>query len=139
MRDPRYQSLLNSKRWRELRAWYLNEHPLCERCQAKGLVRAAVDVHHKVPIESGMSDREMEALAFNRHNLQALCIPCHVMVHKEAGKNKRENVKERKQINLQRWIERHSRNAGGQYPTPADDTRSATGAEQGPTAKGRDF
>ena len=36
-RDPRYQKLLNSKRWKMIRADYLRQHPLCERCRREGI------------------------------------------------------------------------------------------------------
>ena len=36
-RDPNYQRLLNSKRWKMLRQEYLLAHPLCERCKAEKL------------------------------------------------------------------------------------------------------
>ena len=73
---------------------------------------SAIDVHHIIPIESAMSDREMEALAFNPSNLQSLCIPCHQKTHQEMGKNTKEKVIERANIHLQRWIERHEQRHG---------------------------
>ena len=117
-RDPRYQRLLNSKRWKLLRQEYLRAHPLCERCKAEGYVRSAIDVHHKVPVESAHTIQEMEQLAYDWNNLQALCIPCHVKTHKEMGKNKKENVIERKQTALQRWIDKQSKRNGD----PSKDT-----------------
>ena len=105
-RDTRYQKLLNSKRWRELRVQYLQAHPVCERCEAEGYVRAAVDLHHRIPVETAKSDQEMERLCFDLNNLQALCVPCHVKTHKEMGKNTRANVKAREAERLARWKER---------------------------------
>lgn len=113
-RNKDYQRLLNSKRWKELRAWKLQQNPLCEMCQAEGYVRAAVDVHHIIPVESAHTLQEMEQLAFDPSNLKALCIPCHVKTHKDMGKNKKENVIERKQISLQRWIQKNRPSNGGQ-------------------------
>lgn len=114
-RDKRYQRLLNSKRWKTLRRWKLQCNPLCERCimegEAAGIkggyIRSAVDVHHIKPVESAKTEKEMELLAYNPANLQSLCIPCHVKTHKEMGKNRHENIMERKQTALQRWIEQH--------------------------------
>ena len=107
MRDPRYQKLLNSKRWKETRIAYLQTHPLCERCAQQGFVRAAVDVHHRQPICATMTQAEMERLCFDiHHNLQALCVPCHVAVHKEMGKGTKANRKEREQERMSRWSER---------------------------------
>lgn len=106
MRDKDYQRMLNSKRWKELRAWKLSKNPLCERCEAEGYVRAAVDVHHIRPVAGNI--REMEALCFNPSNLRSLCITCHIQTHKEMGKNTKKNVEERKNQRLERWIERVS-------------------------------
>ena len=110
-RDPRYQKLLNSKQWRELRRWYMQQHPLCERCieegEAAGIkggyIRSAVDCHHVVPVESSKTVQEMEELCFNPNNLRALCVQCHVKTHKEMGKNTKENVMERHNEAFERW------------------------------------
>jgi len=50
---------------------YLAEHPLCEDCEAKGQISAAVDVHHI------RDRRDNPDLALDYDNLQALCKPCH--------------------------------------------------------------
>lgn len=105
-RDPRYQKLLNSKRWKELRRQYLQAHPLCERCEAEGYVRSAVDLHHVVPVETGKTQQEMERLAFDVNNLRALCIPCHIATHKEMGKGTKANRKEREEQRQARWMDR---------------------------------
>ena len=106
-RDPRYQKLLNSKRWKMIRAAYLRQHPLCERCQREGFVTAAVDVHHKTPVESAKTEQEMEYLAYNMggNNLEALCIPCHIKTHKEMHKGTKANRKEREEQRMSRWSE----------------------------------
>ena len=131
-RDPKYQKLLNSKRWKQLRMAYLQKHPLCERCYREGIeqrgkpyIRSAIDVHHVIPVESANTIQEMEALCFNEaagQRLEALCIPCHVKTHKEMGKNKKENVKERKQIALQRWIDKQTKKSGDQSKEPMEST-----------------
>ena len=108
---------------------YLQEHPLCERCYREGIEqrgkpykRSAIDLHHKVPVESAHTIQEMEQLAYDWNNLQALCIPCHMKTHKEMGKNKKENVKERKQIALQRWIDKQIKKCGDQSKEPMEST-----------------
>lgn len=110
-RDPKYQQLLNSKRWKDLRASYMSQHPLCERCLEEGrasgipegYVTPAVDCHHIVPVESATSYDEMVRLAYNPNNLRALCISCHQRTHQEMGKNKKENVKARQDQFFERW------------------------------------
>ena len=111
-RDKRYQRLLNSPRWKELRRSYLQQHPLCERCQREGFVTAAVDVHHKTPVESAKTEQEMERLAYNLdgNNLEALCIPCHIKTHQEMHSHTREKVQENKQRARRRFMEANDPN-----------------------------
>ena len=111
-RDPKYQKLLNSKRWKQLRMAYLQKHPLCERCKREGLVRSAIDVHHVIPVESAHSIQEMEALCFNEvpeQRLEALCIPCHIKAHAEQRSHSKEAHQKREDDRMQRWIERQSK------------------------------
>ena len=126
-RDPRYQRLLNSKRWKELRISYLREHPLCERCQAEGYVRAAVDIHHRKPISSAMTVQEMFRLCYLSSNLQALCIPCHIKVHKAMKKGTKANRKEREAQRMSRWSESVRRI--GITPAPIDLVQTPSDSE----------
>ena len=112
-RDPRYQRLLNDRRWRELRIAYLREHPLCERCIREGkaagvpdgYITPAIDVHHRVPVETAKTLQEMERLAYDWNNLEALCIPCHSRTHREMGKGTKALAKQRAQERHNRWID----------------------------------
>ena len=100
-RNPKhvyYVSLLNSKEWQGingLRARTLRAHPLCQLCEKQGLVVSAVDVHHLKPVE-GVGGRyhegdvlpesvkeAMRERCFDEKNVIALCIPCHIRIHKE--------------------------------------------------------
>ena len=136
-RRPEYQRLLNSKRWRDLRRWYLQQHPLCERCieegEAAGIkggyIRSAIDVHHVVPVESAKTLQEMENLTFNPHNLRALCIECHQKTHREMGKNTKENVTARRNEAFERWKNKLSKSNGDPSTAQPDDTKSATTEE----------
>ncbi|MFG0755366.1 HNH endonuclease signature motif containing protein [Pseudomonas sp. TYF_14] len=58
-------------KWQQARAGYLAKHPLCIKCQARGLVVAATDVDHIEPHKGDMT------LFWDRSNWQALCGPCH--------------------------------------------------------------
>ena len=58
-------------RWQQLRAAFLREHPLCEECQKKGVIKAATDVDHIKPHRGDLD------LMWDRDNLQALCHECH--------------------------------------------------------------
>lgn len=98
-----YQHLLNSKRWKELRAQKLRANPLCERCLAEGHIRSAIDVHHITPVEQAKSKEEMEQLCYNIHNLQSLCIACHVKIHKDMRSHTRKAHQQRAAEALERW------------------------------------
>ena len=65
-------------RWQKVSKLYLNEHPLCERCELRGYIQPAVLVHHKTPIRSGGE-------IFDFENLEALCHKCHVIRHYGRG------------------------------------------------------
>ena len=66
----------SSRAWRGLRLRKLQVSPVCERCDAAGYVKAASEVHHKIPVSVDPS-REMD---FN--NLQSLCKQCHAEIHR---------------------------------------------------------
>ena len=103
-----------------IRADYLRQHPLCERCEREGFVRSAVDVHHKTPVEQGRTEQEMEYLAYNLggNNLEALCIPCHIKAHQSMRTHTKEKVKENKDRARQRFLEANDPNY--QPPEPTD-------------------
>lgn len=59
-----------SAAWRAVRAAFLRENPLCERCQARGRVVPAVVADHVTPLKDG-------GQRFDWCNLSALCVSCH--------------------------------------------------------------
>ncbi len=65
------QQFYDSKEWLRCRKAFLQEHPLCQRCDAVGNVRPAKDVHHKIP------KKHRPDLALDPSNLEALCKSCH--------------------------------------------------------------
>ena len=105
-RSKAYPKLLNSKRWKLLRAQYREAHPLCERCLADGRVSATVDIHHKIPVESAKTDYDMQRLCFNPDNLQALCIACHIAVHQQEQSHTREGHQANEQKTTARWLDK---------------------------------
>ena len=68
-RDKDYQRLLNSKQWKRLRQWQLQREPLCEICKLEGIVTSAIDVHHKVPVESAHNLDDMARTFGIAHNI----------------------------------------------------------------------
>lgn len=58
-------------RWQKAREGWLRAHPLCVRCEARGLVVVGTDVDHIVPHKGDME------LFWDRTNWQTLCGTCH--------------------------------------------------------------
>lgn len=56
---------VRGRRGVERRRAYLSMHPLCVRCQAKGIIRAAIVVDHITPLSEGGADDDS--------NKQGLC------------------------------------------------------------------
>jgi 5-methylcytosine-specific restriction protein A len=73
------QAVYQSQRWQRLRAFYLSEHPLCERCRERGITKEAIDVHHKITFV-GKGEKTAK-YAYDYGNLQALCKECHQAIH----------------------------------------------------------
>ena len=110
-RDPRYQKLLNDKRWKLLRAEvFKRTNGLCEECLEQGIYTPGVDVHHIIPVESGKSMQEMERLTYTPANCRLLCIPCHIKTHQAMHTHTKEKVAENKARRHQRFMERNDPN-----------------------------
>ena len=54
-KDKDYIRLIHDRRWLRLRRQRLTLHPVCEMCEKEGRVTAAVEVHHIVPVETGLT------------------------------------------------------------------------------------
>lgn len=76
-----YHRLLTAPRWRTLRASVLSASPFCADCAREGVLTAATDVHHIVPINESDDPESMAALAYDRNNLVGLCRACHIQRH----------------------------------------------------------
>lgn len=95
-KNPEYRRIITGKRWGKLRNLKMLKNVIsnggyCEKCvrdyKAGGpRPRKATEVHHIIPIESAATREEMEALAYNEDNLEALCSECHRIVHRKMGK-----------------------------------------------------
>jgi 5-methylcytosine-specific restriction protein A len=87
MRQVDNSSFYNSKRWRALRNYYIQKHPLCVSCKRNGKIISAEVVDHIKNIISGGSP-------VDEKNLQSLCHKCH------NSKSGREGHQYRKKIKL---------------------------------------
>ena len=124
-RDKRYQRLLNSPRWAEVkRIVWQRAQGLCERCReegreagvADGWITPGVDCHHIVPVESARNEAEMARLCYNPDNCQLLCVACHIKVHQAARSHTKEKVQENKARARRRFMEANDPN----YEPPTD-------------------
>lgn len=75
------QEIYASALWRRLRRSYLMNHPLCEECEGKGIIKAATDVHHIHEISNAVTRLEAYDIAYDSNNLQSLCHECHQRIH----------------------------------------------------------
>jgi 5-methylcytosine-specific restriction protein A len=71
----------NNHRWKNLRNWYISNHPLCIDCMANGISTPAEHVHHLIPFMSGTTDNERWQLLLDPDNLVSLCKDCHHKRH----------------------------------------------------------
>lgn len=120
-RDPRYQKLLNSPRWAEVKRIVWNRAGgLCERCKRDGIaergvpyITPGVDCHHIKPVEGAKTvdgPDGMRARAYDPDNIELLCVACHIKTHKEMGKFTPEHVGENKKRRAERtasWLDPH--------------------------------
>ena len=66
-------------RWAKFRRWYVDRHPLCEECQAKGIVRPMEELHHIIPVA------KRPDLRLAVENIVSLCRSCHAVAHRQVG------------------------------------------------------
>lgn len=66
-----YRKLYKTALWQATRLAQLQRKPLCEWCEAKGLIVVATVAHHTEP------HRGDRARFFDLSNLTSLCAPCH--------------------------------------------------------------
>ena len=73
--------IYQTSKWKQLRLSKLQQQPLCEICQSKGITKLAVDVHHIVSFMSTNDYLQRLHLAFDPDNLMSLCKECHQEIH----------------------------------------------------------
>ena len=69
--------------WDKLSTRYRIDNPLCEDCDANGIIEPSREVHHIVPID------EDPSLKYTLSNLVALCKGCHKRRHRDLGSQKK--------------------------------------------------
>lgn len=112
-RNPIYIKMINSARWKRLRAEKLRANPVCEECAANGFSTLASEVHHVMPVESVSGVAAMERLMFNRMNLQSLCHACHAEIHRRAFSHSKESVQGNNKRATERFADKFLNNING--------------------------
>ena len=100
-----YISLINTQRWRALRARALGARSLCEVCLKAGRVTPATEVHHIRPVESTSNYDMMKSLAYDPNNLLCLCHKCHADIHKGMLSHTKESVKANRKRETDHFID----------------------------------
>jgi 5-methylcytosine-specific restriction enzyme A len=80
-RNAEIQKIYNSKNYKKLRNFYLQNNPLCAMCLKLGLFVSGAEVDHIKEISSGITLADKLALALDYKNLQTLCLECHHKKH----------------------------------------------------------
>ena len=106
-RNPIYIKLINSARWKKLRAEKLRANPVCEECAAHDASTLATEVHHITPVESVAGVAAMERLMFSRMNLRSLCHACHAEIHRRVFSHSKESVQENNRRATERFFDKY--------------------------------
>ena len=140
-RDTRYQRLLNSRRWFEVKkiVWQ-RSGGLCERCRREGIaagilpdgyITPGVDCHHIKPVEGARTEDGpdgMKARCYDPDNIELLCVPCHIKTHQEMRSHTKEQVQANKARGAERrasWLDpNYEANKGEDSKAEGDDPTS---------------
>ncbi len=112
-KDKDYNKMIHSSRWVKLRRSVLSGEPLCRRCKAQGFITLAVELHHIIPVEEGLTIADKERLMFNPSNLMPLCHRCHVDIHIELGRGGKEANVRRTGKKLEEFKKSFTADTGG--------------------------
>ena len=69
--------------WKKLRAYKLQQQPLCQLCLQRGIVKPATDCHHAIKFFDQYTPDLRQTLLLDYDNLVSLCEDCHNKVHKK--------------------------------------------------------
>ena len=85
--NSKWNKYYGNKAWKELRNWYISEHPLCENHLRYGIRKTADNVHHKCPFSTANTEEGKYILLLSQSNLMSLCKECHREFHAIAKQN----------------------------------------------------
>ena len=70
LNSEKNKKVYNSRKWRAFSKSYKERHPLCVKCEAKGIIVSSEVTDHIERVNSGGD-------IYDESNLQALCKSCH--------------------------------------------------------------
>ena len=81
-KSPEVERFYTTTFWRNRRKAFLEDHNyLCQVCLSKGLIEAATEVHHIIPLTAeNINDPR---ITVDETNLMALCDSCHDEQHRK--------------------------------------------------------
>lgn len=88
VKEEQSQKYYGSMAWRNLRDYFITNHPLCQDCALKGRSVPAEEIHHVVPFLLGKNEMEKWRLLLDMNNLVSLCKECHIERHRVLNKTK---------------------------------------------------
>lgn len=97
------QQFYSSTHWQKCRDGFIAyKRGLCERCLAKGIIKAGRDVHHKIHLTpQNITD---PAIALSWDNLELLCKECHEEEHRQKDWKKMRQQKKAKRQSKRRYV-----------------------------------
>ena len=88
-KTPESKAFYASRRWIKCSIEYRRIEPLCRRCKAKGIIKAAQMVHHNPEVKTLL---EQGLRPYDHQYLESLCNDCHLGELRARRQGKREVV-----------------------------------------------
>lgn len=101
------QKVYQNPIWKKIRKAKLMEKPLCYVCELEGKIKLAEHLHHLKTFTDGMTENEINALAFDSNNIVPLCNHHHWEIHHGflKGATSLEEIKQYVQAHIKKDIE----------------------------------
>lgn len=106
-RSKEYRKLINTRKWQKLRLQALSKtNYLCAVCLKNDITTPATEVHHIVPIESGVTNEHMKTLCYDSNNLLPVCKECHKKEHIKLNSYTKSEVQKRNEARTKSFASR---------------------------------
>ena len=106
-RNKDYRKLINTRKWQKLRLQALSKtNYLCAVCLKKDITTPATEVHHIVPVESGINNQHMKLLCYDPNNLLPVCKDCHKKEHIKLQSYTKNEVQKRNKTRTQSFTDK---------------------------------